>query len=523
MDGCNKRILVIEDKEPDWLEIQQALRLLVGDPLIRRANTTNTAKNLYDDEKAYKDKAPDLVLLDLRLHEADREGQTGLDLLKFLLGRCPGTPVILISAIEKDVAVTKGLNQGATGFIHKPVNANKLQTHLSAWFLDASKAPAIPLPNSIQKRLEPFATSVFPILITGTTGTGKTYLAEVLHSLSDRRTGPFISLNCNTIAESLFESEAFGVEKNVATGVDQRPGKFRMAEGGTLFLDEIGDLAVKFQAKLLTFLESGVIEPVGGQPLKVDVRIIAATEKDLRKAMERNEFRQALYYRLSTLVLDLPDLKYRVQDVEYLVPCFLEKERNAQARKMTWSVSPEAMQRLREYDWPGNIRELQNVLRRAITYVPKESNLICPEHVEFDDYLAKAPNLRPTLPPCVATVEGAPALPPSTDWISRHVSPKRPYDQNAALMKLSQIECLRNIGTSQQEIIEQWGICRATYYRDYKECLCLAFYLDGKSPEEICRLVNERAGLKAKTPFTLEDLRKTLRKFGVKPDQVSPR
>ncbi|MBF0635374.1 MAG: sigma-54-dependent Fis family transcriptional regulator, partial [Nitrospinae bacterium] len=204
------------------------------------------------------------------------------------------------------------------------------------------------------------------VLIMGETGSGKELIARAIHYNSDRAAKPFIGVNCAAMPETLLEAELFGIEKSVATGVSERIGKFESANGGTLFLDEIGDMSLTTQTKVLRAIQEREIDRVGSShPRKVDIRIIAATHKDLAKAMEAKEFRQDLFYRLNVIVVTLPPLRDRREDIPAMVEHFLARfcaENNMQAK----SVAPETLEWLMDYDWPGNVRELENTIERAV-------------------------------------------------------------------------------------------------------------------------------------------------------------
>jgi transcriptional regulator with GAF, ATPase, and Fis domain len=223
-----------------------------------------------------------------------------------------------------------------------------------------------PRMRDVYALIERIAPTPVSVLIRGENGTGKERVARVIHYNSPRGRGPFVSVNCAAIPETLIESELFGIEKGTATGVGERPGKFEVAHGGTLFLDEVGDMSLVTQAKLLRVLQEREIERVGGRkPVPVDVRIIAATNTDLDAAIREKRFREDLYYRLNVVTVTLPPLRERVEDIPLLAIHFLEelgKEFELPGRRL----SPEALDRLAAYSWPGNVRELENVISRAL-------------------------------------------------------------------------------------------------------------------------------------------------------------
>ncbi len=224
------------------------------------------------------------------------------------------------------------------------------------------------------------AKSNSTVLITGETGTGKDLLARAIHSASNRRDKPFITINCGAIPETLLESELFGYEQGAFTGANKggKPGKFQLADGGTLFLDEIGDMPLILQVKLLRVLQEGFIERVGGiNKIAVDVRIIAATNRNLEKMVEQGEFREDLFYRLNVIPIEMPPLRERAEDIELLLHHFLEKYAHL-LNKPYLRFSPEALQLLRSYSWPGNVRELENTVEYAV-------NMAADKKIALDD------------------------------------------------------------------------------------------------------------------------------------------
>jgi transcriptional regulator with PAS, ATPase and Fis domain len=218
----------------------------------------------------------------------------------------------------------------------------------------------------ILKQVEKIADTPVNVLITGETGTGKELIAKSLHYNSARSTGPFIALNCTAIPDSIIESELFGIEKGVATGVERRIGRIEQANGGTLFLDEIGDMPLGSQAKILRVLEERELVRVGGKrPIPVDIRVIAATNKDLRHEVEQGAFRKDLYFRLNVVHLQIPPLRERQEDIPLLMKTFLEMHAHRMGRRPL-PCSHEAMECLKIYTWPGNVRELEHEAERLV-------------------------------------------------------------------------------------------------------------------------------------------------------------
>lgn len=223
--------------------------------------------------------------------------------------------------------------------------------------------------KKVQRDLAMIASADIPVLIQGPSGTGKEIIAKLIHRNSPLAKGPYVKVNCPAIPDALLESELFGYEKGAFSGaVAAKPGKFELADKGTLFLDEIGDVPPAIQVKLLRVIQEREFERLGGtKTLKVDVRLIAATNRDLRAALEEGTFRQDLYYRLNVVAIDIPPLREHKEDIPALANFFVQRFA-AQSNKTITGISPEAIERLMQFHWPGNVRELENVLERSITF-----------------------------------------------------------------------------------------------------------------------------------------------------------
>jgi PAS domain S-box-containing protein len=247
--------------------------------------------------------------------------------------------------------------------------------------------------SEIMAKLETVASADSTVLITGESGVGKELVARAIHNLSHRANKPFIPVNCGGLPDTLIESELFGYEKGAFTGANKaKPGRFHLAQGGTLFLDEIGDLAPGVQVKLLRVLQEKVYEPLGGvQPVKTDVRILAATHQDLRAMIDQDTFRQDLYYRINVIEINIPPLRERMEDVPYLIKKFLADLVREQAKDVQ-GLAPRAMARLMAYDYPGNIRELHNIIEHGFVLCP--GGLIQTEHLPSS--LKPTPTAKPT-------------------------------------------------------------------------------------------------------------------------------
>jgi DNA-binding NtrC family response regulator len=255
-----------------------------------------------------------------------------------------------------------------------------------------------PILMTLLDKVQKVADTPVNILITGETGTGKELVAKTIHYNSSRCNGPFIALNCSAIPESIFESEMFGVEKGVATGVDKRIGKIEQADGGTLFFDEIGDMPPAAQAKILRVIQERLLERVGGRKsIPVDVRIIAATNKDIREAVTKKAFREDLFYRLNVVHLRLPSLRDRSDDIPLLLNYFLEQSVKRLGRP-PMRFAKETVKELSAYEWPGNIRELENEVERAVAL--STADTITPEdlrdHVRSKPAAVRTPSLKDT-------------------------------------------------------------------------------------------------------------------------------
>jgi DNA-binding NtrC family response regulator len=325
----------------------------------------------------------DLAVLDLVM-----PGMDGIQLLRELRRRGHVLPVILLSAHGSIEKAVEAVQLGAFDFIEKPPHADKLllsarnalrQVALEEENRELRDASAArhdmlgdsPVMQQLFEQIRRSAPTQARVLILGENGTGKELIARALHRNSTRAAGPFVRVNCAAIPRELFESELFGHERGAFTGATaRRRGKFQRADRGTLFLDEVGEIPPELQPKLLRSLESGEIEPVGAdREIRVDVRVIAATNRDLERAVTAGEFRQDLYYRLQVVTLKAPPLRARKQDIPSLVEAFLEqvcRENNLPAK----TISDAALGRLAARDYPGNVRELRNVVERLLILTP---------------------------------------------------------------------------------------------------------------------------------------------------------
>ncbi|MCD6255959.1 MAG: sigma-54-dependent Fis family transcriptional regulator [Deltaproteobacteria bacterium] len=371
----SKLILVVDDE----VAICQALNGILCDEgfSVITATSGNEALIKIDEE------IPDLVLLDIWLPDID-----GLEVLERIKARFPQMPVIMISGHANIETAVKAIKLGAYDFIEKPLSwentippvnnalnflrltEENLQLRKKALFKYKLTGQSSAI-KRVREQIKLVAPTNAWVLIRGENGTGKELVAHAIHHYSKRASGPFVEVNCAAIPEELIESELFGHEKGAFTGAYTRKrGKFDLAHGGTLFLDEIGDMSLKTQAKILRILEEQRFERVGGtRTIQVDVRVIAATNKDLEDEIEKGNFRADLYYRLNVVPIEVPPLRERKEDIPYLVKEFLQ-EFSSESNFGLKEIEEEAISLLKEYDWPGNVRELKNIIERLVIMVP---------------------------------------------------------------------------------------------------------------------------------------------------------
>jgi len=349
-----------------------------------------------------KESSPDLVIMDVRMPELD-----GIEALSRVKATNPKTAVLIMTAFGSSNAAIRAMEFGAFDYITKPFELDKI-SHSVKRVLDyqdltqevevlrdeistlvqteriVGNSPAM---QEVYKTIGKVAKADATILITGESGTGKELVAEALHFNSNRRSGPMVKVSCAALPETLLETELFGHEKGSFTGaMTQRRGRFEMADKGTIFLDEIGEMTVPTQTKLLRVLQERKLERIGSSlPIKVDIRIIVATNKDLQKQVEQSKFRDDLYYRLNVINIHMPPLRDRKEDIPSLVEHFLAKHRYS-ATAQPAAISEEAIRRLIEYNWPGNVRELENVIERAV--VLSRGQIITSRELPFGEHEA---------------------------------------------------------------------------------------------------------------------------------------
>ena len=384
-----KRVLILDDEANTLVTLKRALEM--------ESYEVFTAATIAEARKRLSETNPDVCLFDVRLPDGD-----GIDLLASLVETADDSyalpPVVMMSGHAAIEDAVRALHLGARDFLEKPIGQERLLVTLANTLKIKSlerenrelREEAGASQTSIEKligrsdvmvtlkeHIERVAKSEGRVLITGENGSGKDLIARAIHEYSHRSKQPFVSLNCAAVPKDLIESELFGHEKGAFTGAGSRKiGKFERADGGTLFLDEVGDMPLDMQVKLLRLLQNHELERVGGTSLiKIDVRVIAATNKDLEKEIEEGRFREDLYYRLNVVPLVSPPLRDRKIDIPLLINKFLD-EASARNHRSAPELSPAAIALLSNYHFPGNVRELNNLIERIVILVPRDKTVI---------------------------------------------------------------------------------------------------------------------------------------------------
>ncbi|HKK01972.1 MAG TPA: sigma-54 dependent transcriptional regulator [Desulfuromonadales bacterium] len=379
-----KNILIIDDEE----SIRESLQGILQDEGFR----TSFAQNGEEGLALLREEGADLVLLDIWM-----PGLDGIETLRRIRDLYPDQQVIMMSGHGTIETAVKATKLGAYDFIEKPLSLEKvllcaqnaikvnelmeenrsLKAKLAKEYEMIGESIAI---RELKNQITIAAPTSAWALITGENGTGKELVARSIHYLSQRRDKPFVEVNCAAIPEELIESELFGHEKGAFTGATtQRKGKFDQAHEGSLFLDEIGDMSLKTQAKVLRILQERKFERVGGhRTIEVDVRVIAATNKDLEEEIRQGNFREDLYYRLNVIPFHVPPLRERKEDIQALAEHFLDFFSRKESREPK-QLAPDAMEQFKNYSWPGNVRELKNIIERIVIMTP--SKVITPQQL----------------------------------------------------------------------------------------------------------------------------------------------
>jgi DNA-binding NtrC family response regulator len=438
------RILVVDDE----VNARTALAELLRD----EGFDVETAADAFKALGKYETFSPHIVIADLKM-----PGMDGIELVQKLRALEDAPAVIVMPAFGAVATAVEAMRAGAAEYLTKPINSDELlvvvdkvmehvelkrETRQLRARLRDRVAPnniigSSPPMQRVFEIVDQVAPSKATVLITGESGTGKELVANAIHQRSPRANGPFVKLHCAALAETLLESELFGHERGAFTGaMARKDGRFSIADGGTLFLDEIGEISPSVQVKLLRFLQEHEFERVGGtQTIRVDVRLIAATNRNLVEEVKAGRFREDLFYRLNVVTIDMPPLRDRKTDIPALGKFFLDRYTRDNAKQIE-GFSPQTMELLMSYDWPGNVRELENAIERAV--VLTNTKLVEPRHLP--------PNVRPTLTPA-----GMPPIPGST---------------LAELEKYAILETLKQTGGSTSKAAEILGISvRTIQYR----------------------------------------------------------
>jgi len=374
------RVLVVDDERG----VQESLRLLLKDE-----HDVATASSVDEALRALDQAGADVILLDLVM-----PGRSGLDMLRELAERGDGPPVVVVSATRAIPPAIEAMKLGAVDFVTKPFEVDALRIKVRQILEHrALEQEVVRLRDEVAGRarlgrligrsegmravyrtIERVASSRANVLITGESGTGKELVARAVHELGPRREAPFVVVNCAAIPAELLESELFGHEKGAFTGAhERRIGRFEAASGGTLFLDEIGEMPLALQAKLLRAIQDRMIDRVGStQPIPVDVRVVAATNRELEKEVAAGTFRADLYYRIHVVPIALPPLRERPEDIRLLAETFLVRAR-ADAGRGPSRIAPAALAALERHGWRGNVRELENAIERAVALADGEA------------------------------------------------------------------------------------------------------------------------------------------------------
>jgi two-component system response regulator HydG len=470
------RILVIDDDLEFSASLQDQLRRLGHD--VRCLDMADEALALLAAREHF-----DVVLLDNKMPR-----MSGIEFLAALKQKAARVPVILMTSAHNDQTVFDAMNNGATDYVIKPLSFDAILAELQPALDDALALgrplrqvqfpdAAEPLPREdstiigrgkailhVLKAIGRLAELDETVLILGETGTGKDLVARAIHTNSRRKDRPFVVMNCTAFNENLLDDELFGHEPGAFTGAGKlRKGRFEHAHGGTLFLDEVGDMPLTLQAKLLRVLENREVIRVGSnEPIRVDVRVVAATHRDLKVLVQERTFRQDLFYRLEGMTIHLPPLRERQEDIELLARHFLGRLLDSTGSRL---IHPDALERLRRYSWPGNIRQLQKVLCRAVANCRGEE--ITAEDLDFGEFSAPVQKSEAN---DQASVQGSLLAAIAAAWNSGQTDLWPVLQQQlekellhfaARQPKLSQVQLAKRLGIARNTLrarIEQYGL-----------------------------------------------------------------
>jgi two-component system response regulator AtoC len=444
-------VLVVDD--------DMAVRTMLAALLKQQGHTVSTATSADEVLRILESQPPDLLISDVQM-----PGMSGVDLLKRCTSDWPDLPVVLLTAHGTIPMAIDAIKAGAEEFLMKPFDRSELiyvidkiltkvraaERQVPRHARDASgilgRSPAM---AGVQALLRRAAPTMSTVLVRGESGTGKELIAKALHEMSPRRSAPLVKIDCGALPDALLESELFGHEKGAFTGaVARKPGRVQVAHGGTLFLDEIGDVTPALQVKLLRVLQDREFERLGGtQTIKVDVRFVAATHRDLEEMVQKGEFRQDLFYRLNVVPIWVPPLRDRREDVALLVAHFRDVFAKANHRPDV-EFHPDALQLLTEQDWPGNVRQLQNLIERLV--VVADRPLITSEIVRAE--LRRGPSLAPPESP-----------PPRDGQVSTLDEHRRTAERDAL------VDALKRSLNNRTVAARLLGVSRRTFYTKLEE------------------------------------------------------
>jgi len=472
-----KTVLIVDD-DPTQRRLLQAVIEKQG----YRAETAESGEVALDRVAA---SGIDVMLLDLIM-----PGMDGMETLEITKSKYPDLPVIVLTASGGIETVVSAMRGGAADFFVKPASPERIAVSIRNAFKVQNLSGEVkrltkkangqlgfsdmiagaPAMQQVVRLGERAAQSDIPILITGESGVGKEMVAQSIMSASKRAGAPFITVNCGAIPENLVESTLFGHEKGSFTGaVGKHMGKFQEADGGTLFLDEIGELPLDMQVKLLRALQEGEVDPVGGKrPVKVDVRIISATNRDLAEQVAAGQFREDLFYRLNVFPVEVPSLRVRKDDITPLLRHFIGRF-NAQEGKAIQDASPETHALLANFDWPGNVRQLENSVFRAV--ILSDGDTLKPE--DFPQISGLTPSIE-SAPSGEVAVAGGFAMDAALEGADE-LGPVEIMDGSGHLRSLEDIErdlisfAIENYAGRMSEVARRLGVGRSTLYRKVRE------------------------------------------------------
>jgi DNA-binding NtrC family response regulator len=388
----SNKILLVDDELEMCLSLSEILKS-EGYKTIYTVNPLETL-DILEKEKIK------LLIIDIKMPQIE-----GIDLLKIIKRKIPSLPVIMITGFPSIENAVRAMKYGASNFFIKPPKLDELLNEIKRIITTTSRKKDIKKDEvecniitqntkikKILKSVKKAAPTSAPVLITGESGTGKELIANYLHCLSDRKDRPFVKVNCAALTESLLESELFGHERGAFTNaIEQRKGRFEIANKGTIFLDEIGDMSINTQAKILRVLQEKEFERVGGsKTIETDIRVIAATNKDIKRLIAEEKFREDLYYRLTVITIHLPPLRERKDDIIILVDYFINYYNEMYSKKVK-KLSIKVKDFFIRHDWPGNIRELKNCIERAIIFSDDDEIKIDDLPTQYNEFIDEQP------------------------------------------------------------------------------------------------------------------------------------